>query len=96
MEKIINKQERTNIEDKYCETNASTTKSNNVRKTDLNCEPLFSVQANLFETVFGLHISEGTVSNMLNAMRRLSKKTYEMIRRKDADGKVAGADVPCL
>ena len=50
----------------------------------------------MFETVFGLHISEGTVSNILNAMRRLSKKPYEMIRRKDADGKVAGADVPCL
>ncbi len=29
---------------------------------------------------------------MLNAMRRLSKKPYEMIRRKVADGKVAGAD----
>ena len=41
----------------------------------------------LFETIFGLHISEGSVSNMLNAMRKLSKTPYEMIRRK-----VAGAD----
>lgn len=42
----------------------------------------------LFETIFGLHISEGSVSNMLNAMRKLSKTPYEMIRRKVA----AGAD----
>ena len=46
----------------------------------------------LFETIFGLHISEGSVSNMLNAMRKLSKTPYEMIRRKVAAGKVAGAD----
>ena len=52
----------------------------------------FKRLTHLFETVFGLHISEGSVSNMLNAMRRLSKKPYEMIRRKVADGKVAGAD----
>ena len=45
----------------------------------------------LFETIFGLHISEGSVSNMLNAMRKLSKTPYEMIR-KVAAGKVAGAD----
>lgn len=46
----------------------------------------------LFETIFGLHVSEGTVSNMLNTMKRISKKPYEMIRRKVAAGKVAGAD----
>ena len=46
----------------------------------------------LYETIFGLHISEGSVSNMLNAMRKLSKTPYEMIRRKVAAGKVAGAD----
>ena len=46
----------------------------------------------LFETIFGLHISEGSVSNMLNAMRKLSKTPYEMIRRQVAAGKVAGAD----
>ena len=46
----------------------------------------------LFETIFGLHISEGSVSNMLNAMRKLSKTPYEMIRLKVAAGKVAGAD----
>ena len=45
-----------------------------------------------FETIFGLHISEGAVSNMLNAMRKLSKTPYEMIRRQVAAGKVAGAD----
>ena len=52
----------------------------------------FKRLTHLFETVFGQHVSEGSVSNMLNAMRRLSKKPYEMIRRKVADGKVAGAD----
>ena len=46
----------------------------------------------LYETIFGLHISEGSVSNMLNAMRKLSKTPYEMIRQKVAGGKVAGAD----
>lgn len=46
----------------------------------------------LYETIFGLHISEGTVSNMLNAMRKLSKTPYEMIRQRVAAGKVAGAD----
>ena len=46
----------------------------------------------LYETIFGLHISEGSVSNMLNAMRELSKTPYEMIRQKVAAGKVAGAD----
>lgn len=45
----------------------------------------------LFETIFGLHISEGSVSNMLNAMRKLSKTPYETVR-KVAAGKVAGAD----
>ena len=46
----------------------------------------------LYEAIFGLHISEGSVSNMLNAMRKLSKTPYEMIRQKVASGKVAGAD----
>ena len=32
------------------------------------------------------------MSNMLNTMKRISKKPYEMIRRKVAAGKVAGAD----
>lgn len=52
----------------------------------------FKRLTHLYETVFGLHISEGSVSNMLNAMRRFSKTPYEMIRRKVAGGKVAGAD----
>lgn len=52
----------------------------------------FKRLTHLYETIFGLHISEGSVSNMLNAMRRLSKKPYEMIRQKVAAGKVAGAD----
>ena len=52
----------------------------------------FKRLTHLFETIFGLHISEGFVSNMLNAMRKLSKTPYEMIRRKVAAGKVAGAD----
>jgi len=46
----------------------------------------------LLETIFGLHISEGSVSNMLNSMRKFSKTPYEMIRKKVANGKVAGAD----
>ena len=46
----------------------------------------------LYETIFGLHISEGTVSNMLNAMRKLSRTHYEMIRQRVAAGKVAGVD----
>ena len=52
----------------------------------------FKRLTHLYETIFGLHISEGSVSNMLNAMRKFSKAPYEMIRRKVADGKVAGAD----
>ena len=52
----------------------------------------FKRLTHLFETIFGLHISEGSVSNMLIAMRKLSKTPYEMIRRKVAAGKVAGAD----
>ena len=52
----------------------------------------FKRLTHLFGTIFGLHISEGSVSNMLNAMRKLSKTPYEMIRRKVAAGKVAGAD----
>ena len=52
----------------------------------------FKRLTHLFETIFGLHISEGSVSNMLNAMRKLSKTPYEKIRRKVAAGKVAGAD----
>ena len=52
----------------------------------------FKRLTHLFETIFGLHIGEGSVSNMLNAMRKLSKTPYEMIRRKVAAGKVAGAD----
>lgn len=52
----------------------------------------FKRLTHLFETIFGLHISEGSVSNMLNTMKKISKKPYEMIRRKVADGEVAGAD----
>lgn len=52
----------------------------------------FKRLTHLFETIFGLHISEGSVSNMLNAMRKLSKTPYEMIRLKVAAGKVADAD----
>lgn len=52
----------------------------------------FKRLTHLLETIFGLHVSEGSVSNMLNTMRRLSKTPYEMIRRKVAGGKVAGAD----
>ena len=52
----------------------------------------FKRLTHLLETIFGLHISEGSVSNMLNSMRKLSKTPYEMIRKKVADGKVAGAD----
>ncbi len=51
----------------------------------------FKRLTHLFETIFGLHISEGSVSNMLNAMRKLSKTPYETVR-KVAAGKVAGAD----
>lgn len=52
----------------------------------------FKRLTHLFETIFGLHISEGSVSNMLNTMKKISKKPYEMIRKKVADGEVAGAD----
>lgn len=52
----------------------------------------FKRLTHLFETIFGLHVSEGSVSNMLKAMRKFSKTPYEMIRRKVAGGKVAGAD----
>ncbi len=52
----------------------------------------FKRLTHLLETIFGLHVSEGSVSNMLNSMRKLSKTPYEMIRKKVANGKVAGAD----
>ena len=52
----------------------------------------FKRLTHLLESIFGLHISEGTVSNMLKTMRKLSKKPYEMIRGKVATGKVVGAD----
>ena len=52
----------------------------------------FKRLTHLLETIFGLHVSEGSVSNMLNSMRKLSKTPYKMIRKKVADGKVAGAD----
>ena len=52
----------------------------------------FKRLTHLLETIFGLHVSEGSVSNMLNTMRKFSKTPYEMIRRKVAAGKVAGAD----
>lgn len=52
----------------------------------------FKRLTHLLETIFGLHVSEGTVSNMLNYMRKFSKTPYEMIRKKVASGKVAGAD----
>ena len=51
----------------------------------------FKRLTHLFETIFGLHISEGSVSNMLKAMRKFSKTPYVMIRQKAAGGKVAGA-----
>ena len=52
----------------------------------------FKRLTHLYETIFGLHISEGSVANMLNAMRKFSKTPYEMIRQRVASGKVAGAD----
>ncbi|MBR1783363.1 MAG: IS66 family transposase [Bacteroidales bacterium] len=52
----------------------------------------FKRLTHLYETIFGLHMSEGSVSNMLNAMRKLSKTPYEMIRQRVAGGKVAGSD----
>lgn len=50
----------------------------------------FKRLALLFETIFGVHVSEGTVSNMLNTMKKISKKPYEMIRRKVAAGNGPG------
>ena len=52
----------------------------------------FKRLTHLLETIFGLHVSEGSVSNMLNSMRKFSKEPYAMIRQKVASGKVAGAD----
>lgn len=49
----------------------------------------FKRLTHLYETIFGLHISEGSVSNMLNAMRKFSKTPYEMIRQKVAGGRAA-------
>lgn len=51
----------------------------------------FKRLAHLLEAIFGLHISEESVSNMLNAMRKLSKKPV-MTRQKVAVRKVAGTD----
>ena len=50
----------------------------------------FKRLAHLFETIFGVHVSEGAVSNMLNTMKKISKKPYEMIRRKVAAGNGPG------
>ena len=47
----------------------------------------FKRLTHLFETIFGLHVSEGSVSNMLNTMRKFSATPYEMIRRKVAGGR---------
>lgn len=52
----------------------------------------FKKMTDILENIFGLHISQGSVSNILNDMRKLSKTPYEMIRKKVANGKVAGAD----
>lgn len=52
----------------------------------------FKRLTHLYEAIFGLHISEGSVSNMLNAMRKFSKTPYEIIRKKVVSGKTAGAD----
>ena len=52
----------------------------------------FKKLTHIFKTMFGLHMSEGTISNMLNTMRKLSEKPYEMIRQRIAKSNVAGAD----
>jgi len=52
----------------------------------------FKKMTDILENLFGLHISQGSVSNILNDMRKHSKTPYEMIRKKVADGSVAGAD----
>lgn len=46
----------------------------------------------ILEVIFGLHFSQGSVANILNRMRKLSKKPYELIRQKVIADNVTGAD----
>lgn len=52
----------------------------------------FKKLTHIIKSLFGLSISEGTISNMLNDMRKCSKRPYEMIREKIAKSEVNGAD----
>ena len=52
----------------------------------------FKRLTHILESLFGLKMSEGSVSNILNGMRKCSKKPYEMIRQRIAKSPVAGAD----
>ena len=48
--------------------------------------------ARFLESVFGIPMSTGSVSNILNYMRKKAKKPYEEIRKTIEHAKVAGAD----
>jgi len=52
----------------------------------------FKRLVDLLEALFGLHVSEGTVSNILKKMRKYCRLPYEKIREKVAQARAKGAD----
>jgi len=52
----------------------------------------FNKLGELIKAMFGISIDNGTISNILNKMRKLSKKPYDNIREAVAKSKVAGGD----
>ncbi|MDO5447869.1 MAG: IS66 family transposase [Prevotellaceae bacterium] len=56
------------------------------------CNVPFKKLSSIIEMIFGIRISDGTVSNMLDKMRKLGKKPYDMIRDAVAKSEVVGAD----
>ena len=46
----------------------------------------------LIKAMFGFTINNGTIVNIVNKMRKLSKRTYDKIRESVANSKVVGAD----
>lgn len=52
----------------------------------------FKRLANTIKDFYGIEISQGTISNMLNRMRKQSGEAYQYIRQKIEKSKVVGAD----
>ena len=52
----------------------------------------FKRLTNIIKDFYGLEMSQGSVSNILNRMRKQSQAGYEAIKKRIADAPVAGAD----